>query len=47
MHVCFARTEVTTLDGVVKQTVHAVAVALVILRGVNATLCGNGVRTTR
>ena len=47
MHVCFAGTEVATFDGVVKQTVHTVAVALVILCGVNAALCCNGVRTAR
>ena len=46
MHVCFARTEVATLDGVLKQTIDAVAVTLVILGGVDSTLCCNGVRAT-
>ena len=38
VHVCFASAEVTALDRVVEQTVNAVAVALVVLGGVNATL---------
>jgi len=44
VHIGLARAEVTALDRVVKEPVDAVAVVLVILRGVDATLRGDGVR---
>ena len=47
MHVRFTRTKVTTLNGVLEQTINAVTVTLIILCSVNSTLCRNGVRTTR
>ena len=43
----FARAEVAALDGVVEQPVDAVAVVLVILRGVDAALRGDAVRAAR
>ena len=43
MHVCLARAEVAALDGVLEQAVDAVAVALIVLCGVNAALGRNGV----
>ena len=45
MHIGLASTEVATFDGVVEQAVDAVAVALVVLGGVDATLCRDRVRT--
>ncbi|MCD6049282.1 MAG: hypothetical protein K0Q55_685 [Verrucomicrobia bacterium] len=44
MHVRLARTEVTTLDGVVEKTTHGVAIVLVILRGIDAALRRHRVR---
>src|SRR4029077_9754185 len=38
----FARTKIAALDCVVEQTVNAVAVVLIIFRGVDSTLCGDG-----
>ena len=46
MHVCFTCAEVTTFDGVVEQTMNAVAVTLVVLRAIDTALGSNGVRTT-
>ena len=43
----FARAKVAPFDRVVKQTIHAVAVVLIILGGVNAALRGDGVRAAR
>ena len=43
----FARAEVAALDRVVEQAVDAVAVVLVVLRGVDAALRGDGVRAAR
>ena len=40
----FAGAVITAFDGVVEQTVNAVAVVLVILRGVDTALSGDGVR---
>src|SRR4051812_30476922 len=42
-----ARTKVTTLDGVVEKPIDAVAVVLIILGGVDATLCGDAVGSAR
>ena len=47
VNVGFASAEVTTLDGVVEQTTHGVAIVLVVLGSVDATLSGDGVSTTR
>ena len=47
MHVRFAAAEVAALDGVVEQPVDRVAVALVVLRGVDAALRGDRVSATR
>ena len=47
MHIGLAGTEVTTLDGVVKESINAVAVILIILGGVDATLRGDRVRAAR
>ncbi len=38
---------VATLHGVVEQTINRVAVILIVLGGVDATLCGNGVGAAR
>ena len=43
MDVCFAGPKVTALDGVVKEAGDRVAVVLVILSCVDASLCGDGV----
>ena len=43
----FARAEVAAFYGVVKQAVNAVAVILVILRGIDSALRGDGVRAAR
>ena len=42
-----ARAEVATLDGVVKQTAHRVAVVAVVFRGVDAPLRGDRMRAAR
>ncbi len=47
VHVGLAAAEVTALDRVVEQALHRVAVALVVLGGVDATLGGDGVRSPR
>ena len=39
----FASTIVTTFDGVVEETIDGVAVVLIVLCGVDTTLCGDGV----
>src|SRR5204863_303553 len=44
VHIRFARAEIAAFDGVVKQPVNAVAVVLIILRGVNAALRRDAVR---
>ena len=41
--VAFAGAEVAAFDGVVEQAIDAVAVVLIIFRGVNASLGGDGV----
>ena len=43
MNVAFAGAEITALYRVVKQAVNAVAVILIILRGVDAALCRDAV----
>ena len=43
----FARAVVSTLDGVVEQTVDGVVVVLVVLRGIDTSLGCNGVSTAR
>src|SRR5688500_16070924 len=45
--VSFARAEVASLDGVVEKAIHAVAVVLVVLGGIDSALCGNAVRAPR
>ena len=45
--VVLARAEVPALDGVVEQALHAVAVVLVVLGGVDAPLRGDAVRAAR
>ena len=47
VHVGLARAEVAALDRVVEQAVDAVAVVLVVLRGVDAALRGDRVRAAR
>ncbi len=47
VHVGFACAEVATLHGVVEEAVHAVAVVLVVLGGVDATLRRDAVRAAR
>ena len=47
MHIAFASAEVAALDGVVEQAVHAVAIAAVVLGGVDAALGRNRVGATR
>ena len=47
MDIGFAGTEVPALDRVVKKSVSAIAIILVILCGVDAALRGDGVRATR
>ena len=42
-----ARAEVTTLDGVVKQTAHRVAIVAIVFRGIDATLRSDRVRAAR
>ena len=46
VNVRFAAAVVTTFDGIVEQAVDGVTVVLVVLSGVDATLGGDGVRTT-
>jgi len=41
INVRFARTEIAAFDCVVKQTVNAVAVVLIIFRGIDAALRGD------
>ena len=41
MHVGLARAEVAALDGVLEQAVNAVAVALIVLCGIDAALSSN------
>ena len=43
----FARAEIAALDRVVEQAVDAVAVVLIVLRGVDAALRGDAVRAAR
>ena len=47
VNVGFAGTVVATLYCIVEQTVHRVAVVLVILSGIDTTLCSDGVCTAR
>ena len=47
IHVRLPGTVVTALDGVVEQPVDGVIVVLVVLRGVDTALCGDGVRAAR
>ena len=47
MDIGFAGTEIPALDRVVKKSVSAVTIVLVILCGVDAALRGDGVRATR
>jgi len=46
IHIGFTRAEVAALDRVGEQAVHAVAVAPIVLRRIDAALCRNRVRTT-
>src|SRR5208337_2921268 len=43
----FAGAEVAALDGVVEEPVNAVAVIVIVLGGVDAALCGDGVSAAR
>ena len=45
--VSLARTVVAAFDGIVEQTLHAVAVVRIVLRSVDAALCSDAVGTTR
>ena len=47
INVRFARTEIAALDRVVEQTENAVAVVLIIFRGVDSALRGDAVRAAR
>ena len=47
INVRFARTEVAAFDGVVEKPVNAVAVVLIIFRGVDPALGGDGMRAAR
>ena len=47
IHVAFARAEVTTLDGVTEKSRNAVAVTLIVLGCIDATLSGNRVGAAR
>ena len=47
MDISLARTEVPALNCVVEESVGAVAIVLVILRGIDAALRGDGVRAAR
>ena len=47
INVGFARTEVSTFDGVVKESIDAVAVVLIILSRVDSALCGDAVCPAR
>ncbi len=46
VYIGFPRSEVAAFDGVVEQTPDAVAVVLVVLRGVDTALGGNAVGPT-
>ena len=47
MHVRFTRTIVATLQRVIEKSIHAIAVVLIILRGIDATLSRDRMRTAR
>src|SRR5207237_10397348 len=47
VNVCFARTEIAALDGVVKQSEHAIAVILIIFDSVDDSLCRARMAATR
>ena len=47
VNVGLAGTVVTTLDRVIEQTIDGVVVVLIVLRSIDTTLCGDGVRTAR
>src|SRR5690606_18258936 len=47
VHIGFPGTVISPLNCIVKQTVHAVAVVLVILGCIDTSLRGNGVRASR
>src|SRR5581483_6415984 len=47
VNICLARSEITTLDRVVKQSINAVAIVLIIFRGVNSSLRRDRVGATR
>ena len=47
IHVCFTGTKIAALDRVVKQSINAVAVVLIILRRVDPTLGRNRMRASR
>ena len=46
VHVCLTSTVVTTLDSVVEEAIHRVAIVLVVLSRVDTTLCSDRVCTT-
>ena len=47
MHIAFSCTIVATFDSVVKQTVNAISIILIIFCSIYTTLCGNAMCTTR
>ena len=47
MNITFARTEISTLNCVVEQTVHTVPITLIILSGIDSALRRNTVCTAR
>ena len=47
MHISFTTPVISALDGIIKETVHRVTIVLVILGRIDASLRGNGMRSTR
>jgi hypothetical protein len=47
INIRFACAKIAAFDRVVKQAEDAVAVILVVLRGIDSTLCSNAVRSSR
>src|SRR5262249_29370400 len=47
INICFTRAVVTAFDGVIKESINAVSIVLIILCRVNSTLRGNAMRASR
>src|SRR5690606_28509976 len=47
IYIGLTRTIVTTFDGVIEKTVHAVTIVLIVFCGIDTTLCRDRVGTTR